>query len=204
MIKAYTLKSVEKALNHALSLDEASSEKIGQLSGKVIEIEVAPLGVIFFIKVQDDRLTLLPEYHEEIHTKIRSSPLGMIRLSILPASSVRSLFNDQVEISGDVALGQDLKRLFEELDIDWEGHLSRFTGDVVAYQVGSVVRKGHAFGKRLTSSFRQNLTEYLQEEVRFFPPREEVEDFFKDVDDIALRVERLEAQFSLMRADENN
>ncbi|MCK1850929.1 YihY/virulence factor BrkB family protein, partial [Legionella pneumophila] len=32
-----------------------------------------------------------------------------------------------------------------EIDIDWEGHLAHFTGDVVAHQIGSFVRKGLEF-----------------------------------------------------------
>ena len=44
-------------------------------------------------------------------------------------------------MTGDVELGQQVKTLFDEIDIDWEGHLARFTGDVVAFQVGSLFRQ---------------------------------------------------------------
>ncbi|WP_133127658.1 ubiquinone biosynthesis accessory factor UbiJ [Legionella nagasakiensis] len=200
MIKELTIKTLQKAINHALSLDETSMPKLQALQGKVLEIVIAPLNVRFFIYFSQGELQLLPEYNGHIDTVIHSSPLGLIRLSLLPASKVRSLFNDQIKVSGDVELGHQIKKLFDELDIDWEGHLAQFTGDVVAYQVGSFFRQGFALKERTTASLRQNMTEYLQEELRILPPREEIEDFFKDIDELSLRVERLAAHINHLRA----
>ena len=193
MIKQYSLTVLQKAVNHALSLDESMPAKIQALHGKVLEIIISPLNVGFFMRFMQNELLLLADYDALPDAIIRSSPLGLIRLSLLPASKVRSLFNDKIRISGDVELGQQVKQLFDEIDIDWEGHLAQFTGDVVAYQVGSLVRQGLAFKKQFSESMRRDVTEYLQEELRAFPPREEVNDFFNDIDELSLRVERLAA-----------
>lgn len=193
MIKKCSLIILQKAINHALALDDSMPAKIQALDGKVLEIIISPLYVNFFIRFAQKELQLHVENDGLADTVIRSSPLGLIRLSLLPASKMRSLFNDDISISGDVELGQSVKKLFDEMDIDWEGHLARFTGDVVAYQVGSFFRQGFAFKRQMSDSVRHNLTEYLQEELRVFPPREEINDFFKDVDDLSLRVERLAA-----------
>lgn len=196
MIKKYTLKALQVAINHALALDETMPEKMVPLHGKVVEIVISPLNVVFYIRFHYDQLQLLSQYEGSADVIIHSSPLGLIRLSVLPASKVRSLFNDSIRISGDVLLGQRVKTLFDSLDIDWEGHLAHFTGDVVAHQVGSLFRKGIAFKKQIRSSLKRNVTEFLQEERRLFPPREEVEDFFHDVDDVALQLERLIAHIN--------
>jgi len=193
MIKNYTLKALQQAINHALMLDEGMPAKIKALQGKVLELIIKPLQVNFFIRFTEHDLELLADHAGPADTVIESSPLGLIRLSLLPASKVRSLFNDQIKLSGDVELGQRVKKLFDEIDIDWEGHLAQFTGDVVAYQIGSFFRQGVAFKEQVSTSLRQNLTEYLQEELRLFPPREEIEDFFKDIDALSLSVERLAA-----------
>ncbi|ASQ47410.1 ubiquinone biosynthesis accessory factor UbiJ [Legionella clemsonensis] len=193
MIKKYSLKALQKAINHALALDESIPDKIIALHGKVLEIIVAPLGANFFILFEQEQLKLLAHYDGKPDTIIHSSPLGLIRLSFLPASKARSLFNDKIRLSGDVELGQAVKNLFDELDIDWEGHLAHFTGDVVAHQVGSLFRQGFAFKKQLQESFHHNMANYLHEELRLFPSREEIEDFYKDIDQLALDVERLQA-----------
>ncbi|CDZ76090.1 Putative lipid carrier protein [Legionella massiliensis] len=193
MIKKYSLKALQKAINHALALDESMPAKIAALEGKVLEVIVAPLGVNFYIRFDQQQLQLLSDYDGQPDTIIHSSPLGLIRLSFLPASKARSLFNDKIRLSGDVELGQQVKKLFDELDIDWEGHLAHFTGDVVAHQLGSLFRQGIAFKKQLSESMRHNLSDYLQEELGSFPPREEIDDFFSDIDKLSLDVERLQA-----------
>lgn len=192
------MSALQIAINKALSLDESMPEKLLALAGKRVELVISPLDVHFFIHFTPTKLELLTESLEPVDTVIESSPLGLIRLSFLPASQVRSLFNDQIKISGDVELGQRIKKLFDEIKIDWEGHLANFTGDVVAYQIGSLLRKGMAVKEQLESSLKQSMTEYLQEELQLFPSREEVDDFFKDIDELGLRVERLKAQVELL------
>ncbi len=200
MIKKYSLTVLQKAINHALALDETMPVKIKALDGKALEIIVSPLNVSFFIRFAEGQLHLLDELEGVADAIIQSSPLGLIRLSLLPASKVRSLFNDKIKITGDVELGQQVKKIFDEIDIDWEGHLAQFTGDVVAYQVGSLFRQGLAFKRRISESMRLNVTEYLQEELRAFPPKEEVKDFFSDIDELSLCVERLSARVSQLLA----
>ncbi|KTD18596.1 Protein YigP [Legionella lansingensis] len=198
MIKKYSLKALQKAINHALNLDEETPAKIAALDGKVLEVIITPLWVNFFIHFDQGELKLLADYEGHPDTIIHSSPIGLIRLSFLPASKARSLFNDKIRLSGDVELGQQVKKLFDELDIDWEGHLAHFTGDVVAHQIGSIFRQGLAFKKQFTESMRHNLSDYLHEELGIFPVREEVDDFFNDIDKLSLDVERLQVHVNLL------
>lgn len=200
MIKNYSLKALEIAINKTLSLDESRRERISALNGKVLKIVIKPLNVSFYMRFNNDQLNLQADAVDEVDTTIESSPLGLIRLSFLPASKLRSLFNDHIKIHGDVELGQDVKKLFDELDIDWEGHLAHFTGDVAAYQIGSFVRNSLQFTKKAKQSLSHSLTEYLQEELRLFPSREEVDDFFQDLDALSLDVERLSARIHLLLA----
>lgn len=200
MIKKYSLKALEKAINYALHLDDNLPLKMATLHGKVIELIIAPLDVRFYIIFEQQRLRLLGRYAGKPDTIIHSSPLGLIRLSFLPASKARSLFNEKIRLTGDVELGQEVKKLFDELDIDWEGHLAHFTGDVCAHQIGSLFRRVNAFHQHLRKSFSHNTKEYLQEEIRLFPSREELQDFFTDVDEISLEVERIDAQIQRIKA----
>ncbi len=200
MIKKYSLLALQKAINHALALDESMPDKIKALHGKVLEVIITPLNVHFFIRFAEHELLLLADYEEQPDTIIHSSPLGLIRLSLLPASKVRSLFNDKIRLSGDIELGQRVKQLFDDIDIDWEGHLAHITGDVVAHQIGSLFRQGRAFKRQISSSIRQNVTEYLHEEIRAFPPKEEIHDFFNDIDELSLRAERLAAHVNQLLA----
>ncbi|KTD72324.1 ubiquinone biosynthesis accessory factor UbiJ [Legionella tucsonensis] len=196
MLKKYSLKALQIAINKAARLDEHMPAKLKALDNKTLEMIISPLNVNFFILFKDGEIILLDNYDREADTIIHSNPIGLIRLSLLPASKARSLFNDKIRMTGDTELGQQVKKLFDEMDIDWEGHLAHFTGDVVAHQIGSFVRKGMAFKKRLDDSMRQNMSEYLQEELRLFPTKYELEDFFVEVDELSLSVERLQAHLN--------
>lgn len=193
MIKKYALIALQKAMNHALSLDESMPAKLATLDERVLKMIITPLNISFYLKFTKEGIILTDVYEGVIDTTIESSPIGLIRLSFLPASKVRSLFNENIKISGDVELGQKVKQLFDQIDIDWEGHLAQFTGDAIAYQLGSFVRAGLTFKQNLNQSIRQNMTDYLQEEIRAFPSREEINDFFNDVDELSMQVERLAA-----------
>ena len=198
MIKKYSLKALQTAINQALLLDESMPTKIKALHGKAIEIIITPLNVNFFITFNEGQLKLLDCFSGTPDTVIHSNPLGLIRLSFLPASKARSLFNDKMRLSGDIELGLAVKKLFDEMDIDWEGHLAYFTGDVVAHQLGSMVRRGLDFKRQLSMSLQTNMTDYIQDELRLFPSREEIENFFSDVDQLVLDVERLHALVNLL------
>ncbi|MCW8399035.1 SCP2 sterol-binding domain-containing protein [Legionella sp. PATHC038] len=193
MLKKYSLKALQIAINKAAKLDEQMPVKLKALDNKTLEMIISPLNVNFFILFKDGEIILLDCYDKEADTIIHSNPLGLIRLSLLPASKARSLFNDKIRMTGDTELGQQVKKLFDEMDIDWEGHLAHFTGDVVAHQIGAFVRKGISFKKKIEESMRQNVSEYFQEELRVIPTQDELEDFFTEVDELSLSVERLQA-----------
>lgn len=198
MLKKYSLKALQTAINHALSLDADIASKIQPLRGKVLHMVISPLDVNFFIRFDEKNLQLLDTWDGAVNTTIHSNPLGLIRLSILPASKARSLFNDKIRLSGEVETGQQVKALFDNLDIDWEGHLAHFTGDVVAYQVGSILKHAKNFTRQFTESMRLNTRDYLQEELRLVPTTMELEDLFADIDALALQVERLQAKVDLI------
>lgn len=201
MLKKYSLKALQTAINQAMSLDDTMRTKLLALDEKVLEMVISPLNVTFFIQFLNGEMLLLDQYDGHADTIIHSNPIGLIRLSLLPPSKARSLFNDKIRMSGDIEFGQQVKKLFDDMDIDWEGHLAHFTGDVVAYQIGSFIRKGIEIKNQFSTSMRQNITEFLQEELRVIPSRNELEDFFNDVDDLSLSVERLQAHVNQLMSD---
>lgn len=199
MIKELTLKALEKAICAALALDEHSAERLAALDGKVLALVILPLDVRFFIEFSGQTLLLTARTDRAPDCIIKSSPMGLVRLSVLPASKARSLFNDTVLVEGNVELGEAVKALFDDLDIDWEGHLAYFTGDVVAHQIGNVVRKGASFSEQFRASLKNQFANFFTEELRVAPGQEELRDFLDDVDSMRVDVERLEAKIALLK-----
>lgn len=205
MLKQYSLKALQLAMNQALSLDADIATRMEPLLDKWLEIIIRPLNERLFMGFTPAGIKLETTIQKEADCRIISSPLGLIRLSLLPASKARSLFNDTIEMHGDVEVGQAVKTLFDSVELDWEGHLAQFTGDIIAHKIGSVWRKSFRMGERLHDSMRSNMEEYLHEELRVSPGPEEVEDFCKDVDALVLDAERAEAKLNrLVKRHESN
>jgi ubiquinone biosynthesis protein UbiJ len=201
MLKQFSLQTLQYAINQALSLDTNTLEKIKKLEGKIIELIISPLNVHFYISFEQSKVLLLADTILKPDTIIHSSPIGLIRLSFLPSSKMRSLFNDSIQISGDIQLGQQLKEIFDHIDIDWEGHLAHFTGDVAAYHIGKIVKKGRSLQKRYKDSFKRNSKEYLMHELQMTPTSSELENYYQGVDDLRLRTERLIAHVHYLMAE---
>jgi ubiquinone biosynthesis accessory factor UbiJ len=204
MLKKYSLKALQKAMHHAMALDPDLPSKISPLENKTLKIRIVPLNVYFYMHFYEGQLILLEDFEGPVDTTISSNPLGFIRLSLLPASQARSVFNDKIQITGDLVTGQQVKQLFDSLEIDWEGHLAHFTGDVVAHQLGEWFRIGRDFKRQVSESMRLNTQEYLQEELRVLPSLEELQDFYEAVDLVALAVARLEARIQRLVAHESH
>lgn len=198
MLKKISLQALQFAINQAINLDPQMPEKLLGVNQKIVEMIISPLNVHFYICILDGKVFLKNDCLTKPDTIIHSNPMGLIRLSLLPSSKMRSLFNDQIQISGDVQVGQKLKQIFDSMHVDWEGHLAHFTGDVVAHQIGRVFRKGRTIQKQYLDSIKKTGKDYLTHEANLVPSKEEIEKFCGEVDDLRLRTERLSAHVQFL------
>ena len=83
---------------------------------------------------------------------------------------------------------------------DWEEQLSHLVGDAAAHQVGNLVRDTLQWGAKSVDTLGRDLTEYLQEESRQLPQRDEVNKFLAAVDVLRNDVERLDARVKRLQA----
>jgi len=161
------------------------------MSGRVIQINIRDLDIVFFMKVSGGRIEVLSSYDEEIHCAMKASIISLMKLGI--ASDASALAED-IEMSGDLEVGRQFRDLLARVDIDWEEIASRFTGDILAHKLGNAVRSLTSWGKKTSDSLRRDVGEYLQEESRQLPSAFEVSQFVAQVDDVRLGVDRAEAR----------
>ena len=104
------------------------------------------------------------------------------------------MLSGEIEITGDVRLGREFKKLLNEIDIDWEEHLAGIVGDVAANQFMQLTKKLGNWSRGAANSIAADLSEYLQEESRDVVSGAEMEMFYHDVDILRNDVDRLEAR----------
>ncbi|MFA5627213.1 MAG: SCP2 sterol-binding domain-containing protein [Thiohalomonadaceae bacterium] len=183
---------LEAAINTALIMDPETKARLAALEGKVIAIDLQGLDVNIFFLPGEHGFRLMGHYEGEPDTCLRGRPLALLRLK--QARAGEGLFSGDVQITGDIELGQRIQRILGGLDIDWEEHLSRLTGDVLAHQIGNGVRGLLHWGQQTMSNLQASLVDYAQYERRDLPVSWEVDEFLADVDELRSAVDRLTAR----------
>lgn len=196
MLPLLACSALEKALNQCLKLDPDSLAKVTELEGKVIALQVEGLGIEIFLVPTEDGLRVQSVFEGAPDVTIRGGVFSLARMGLSDQPS--NHFGKGVEMDGDTEVGRKMQRILEGLDLDWEEQLSRFSGDVVAHQVGNVVRGFADWGRKAAETFSRDVAEYLQEESRDLVVKEELTPFLdqidvlrSDVDRLALRIEKL-------------
>ena len=185
------LASAEKMLNTALRYDPATRIGLAQLEGKILAVQITAPVMNIFVMPMDDELRLMGNWDGDVDTRITGSLLALAQLSQM---EIHNLKDSGVTVMGDLTLLADLQRLMKNLDIDWEEMLSQFTGDVIGHQTAQMVRAKFGWAKDRAKSAQRLTGEFLTEELKTLPGKPELEDFYRQVDDLRLAVDRAAAR----------
>jgi len=189
--------TAETALNNYLRLDPVTLQRLARFNDKVIAIEMRGTGTTLYLLPGNGRINVMSTYAGEPDTIISGTPLSLAELRF--GDTHRTLFSGDVTIRGDVETGQAFKRLLDNMEIDWEEHLSRLTGDIAAHHLGDLVRGLGTWGQQAMRTLGSNLAEYLQQESRSLATAEEVTEFGDAVDRLRDDSERLQSRINLLQ-----
>lgn len=148
--------------------------------------------------VADGKLVCQPGRFAAADATLSGSPLNLARLAAADPEAV--IREGHVRISGDADIASDFRALLDMVRPDWEEELSRYTGDVAAHAVGRAARGFADWASRARSSLGRSLAEYLTEESRDLAAAAEIQEFNREVDELAVAVDRCEARLRLLRA----
>lgn len=185
------LASAEKMINTALQYDPATRLGLARLEGKILAVQITAPAINLFVMPMDDELRLMGNWDGDVDTRISGS---LIALAQLAQTEVHNLKDSGVTVMGDLALLADYQRLLKNLDIDWEDMLSQFTGDIIGHQTAQLIRVKMGWVKDRATSARRLTKEFLTEELKTLPGKPELEDFYRQVDDLRLAVDRAAAR----------
>lgn len=188
---------LEIAINRYLRLDPRALDRLAALSGCSVAIELVGLPHTLRLDLGPDGVCLATSDDRAADALVRGTPGTLLRMLTASDASGR-LFTGEVTLEGDTELVQRIKAIVDDMDVDWEETLSRLVGDTVAHQAGNLARGVAAWQRTARQTLRQDLADYLVEELRLVPCREEAATFSDsantlrdDVDRLEKRVERL-------------
>lgn len=198
MFDTVALNVLEQAINQCLQLDPEMAQRLQSIDGRTIAIEITGLASPFFLIINHGEILVQGHLQGQPDTTISGGPASLLRMGV-SKDQRDALFEGDVTIRGDVALGQQFKKIFDQLDIDWEEHLSRLVGDVIAHQLCRGGRNIKQWLEQTLSTLGRDVTEYLQEESRLLAVAEQVEAFVSEVDGLRDDVSRLQQRLQRLQ-----
>lgn len=179
--------TLQTLINRYISLDKEIEQKLKPLRGKILEINIQKTPFHYGFLFTKNAIEIISADKIAADAVISGDLFTFLKL--FKSSSLSNI--SKLNITGDQVFSETAYHVLHDLDIDWEEVLSHYTGDVVAHTVGQCVEGLQKWFNRGAHSFKVSLTEYVQEELRYFPSVAEMNDFMDEVDELKHDLDRL-------------
>lgn len=184
-------RALETALNHTLSLDPDTQQRLIALNGRSVQLHLRGPEIALAVTVDDARLRVGPP-HDDSQLKVAATPGSL--LAMLLRRDDDGIAPGKVEIAGDAELARRLEKLAGKFAPDFEEAFARSFGDVLGVPLAQAVRKGLAHARDTAGHLTEDTADWLRDEARVAMAPGEVEGFLDGVDAVRERSERLEAR----------
>ena len=192
------LATLERAVNQALELSPGGREALDTLADNVFALHCTAPQLDAYLQPGNGSIRLMGVYDGPVTTSVRGSASDFAELATAKDPTAM-LINGALELSGDSAPLIELQKIISHLEVDWEAQLVNTLGDVAGHQLAQMLRGAYSWGRQASTGLERQLEEFIHEEARLSPPRLELEDFYSDVQQLGLRVERLESRTQRLR-----
>ncbi|WP_106478922.1 ubiquinone biosynthesis accessory factor UbiJ [Phytohalomonas tamaricis] len=192
------LSCVEQVINRLLARDPAAPSRLAQLAGHrlLLRLEGPPFEALIVFHHGGVALSRLPgasDNDADVVVEVDADTLG----SVLGGANIETLmFEGKLAVRGRISILVEARDLFMDLDIDWEGALAEWFGDIPAHTLATGLRHVGRFGVRSLREFEQDLCEYALEEGRLLAGRTQLEIAREHLTELEIAADRLEARLA--------
>ncbi|MFP4263304.1 MAG: SCP2 domain-containing protein [Halomonas sp.] len=192
------LAGAERTLNGLLARDPAAPGRLARLAGQRLLVRLENPALALAIHFHPEGLDLLrpndaDEAEYDAVLELDAETLGAL---LGGASMERLMFQGRLAVRGRIPLLEATRDLLLDLDLDWEGELARWLGELPAHSLAEGLRRLGRFGLRTREEFCADLSEYLVEEARLLPGRPQVEVLRDHLTELEVAADRLEARLA--------
>lgn len=195
------LACAEKSLNALLARDPAAPSRLRRLAGRrlLLRLERPRLDLLVAFHERGLELSREPQAEEDdadAIVEIDSEALGAL-LGGEPLE--RLMFTGRLAIRGQAPLLEDARTLLLDLDLDWEGTLAEWLGDMPAHSLAEGLRRFARFGLRSQRELRADLADFVFEEARLLPGHPQREALRDHLTELEVATDRLEARLARLQ-----
>jgi ubiquinone biosynthesis accessory factor UbiJ len=194
------LAGIERTLNALLARDPAAPARLARLSGNRLLLRLARPELSLAIHFHPAGLDLLRQDDTDdafdAIVELNAETLG----ELLGGESIeRLMFQGKLSVRGQVHLLEATRDLLLDLDLDWEGELALWLGDVPAHSLAEGVRRAARWGRRAQGEMRRDIAEYVFEEAKLLPGRHQLDNLRDHLTELEVTTDRLAARLNRLQ-----
>ncbi len=180
-----------RILNHLLKQNAWAQAQLAPYAGKTFLFQLTPLSLHFTLEPDGSVAAASPLPAD---ATLRISPTSFLRFI---ATQPRG--PELIEMAGDHALGEVLRKVFSQLSWEAEEDLSRVLGDVLAHRVVGAARSLAQWGRDAVDHMAQAGAEYFSEERALLVSMRELERFRLDLSALEIALAHLEQRVARLK-----
>lgn len=190
---------LEKIINTALKTDPDYCHSLKIIQHKTLGISIQDFDLSIIFIGREDKLAVIMNSELALENNIKDSAqisgdlINLLKL-VFSKTPQALLASKIINLKGEVSILQAYQEFSANLNLDWESRLADLIGPLAAAEIGKMAKESKKFHQRAFQSSIQDLSEYLTEEIKVLPSKQEVEDFYEDIRNLKLDIERLEAR----------
>ena len=192
-LRAIAGRALQTALNHALSLDPDTRQRVAALEGRSIQVHLDGPELTLAITVREGSLEVGPA-REDSHLRVRATPGSLLAMAV--RRDDEGVAPGKVDIAGDAELARRLEKLATQFAPDVEEAFARTFGDVLGVPLARAMRQALAHARESSRHLASDTADWLRDETRVAAAPGEVEIFLDGVDALRERSERLESRLA--------
>ncbi|MBA2653575.1 MAG: SCP2 sterol-binding domain-containing protein [Gammaproteobacteria bacterium] len=189
MIKLILARMLETTINQLIVLDPSHHDLLTKHAGKTLTLQLKDFNHSFYFRFLPNKINVYTVYEHVPDALIVGDVISLLK-QIKPGNSAQDLI-----IEGDIDFAQDTQHFIQSIDINWEEYIAFLAGDFTTNQITKLWSKVKQSSTTNTLRTIEDVKDYIQEEKRFIPTREEVEDFYDEISKLRYDIERLEARW---------
>jgi ubiquinone biosynthesis protein UbiJ len=186
-------------INTLLHLDPQYGYLVKHLNNKVLSIDIKDFNVRLNFYPVENKIYITNQHTLVYHCFITGELSDLIAL-IMSENPQKHIQNQTIYQKGDLHVLQSYQSFFKSLDLDWEYHISQYTNKTFAYLLCKPFK---SMIKWHSDSYKQcikDLNDYLHEEKRLFPNPEEINDFYEEIYELQLAIDRVQAKIARIKS----
>lgn len=191
--------AIQTIARRLLRLDPEAKKGLSQFEGKVIHIHIDDFNLDYYFAFVDCEL-LVAGQSDQPTSAVISGKLNSFIAAAAAEHSADSIFKGKLNFSGDISTAKQFQTFAQKLNIDWHEPLAQLLGDPVAHTLATGLETLSGWILQTAKSVSQDISEYIQEEAQVTPSESEQQHFFRQVDQLRSRTDRLNAKISQLKA----